>query len=459
MKNILNKKMIQRLEAIFKNPSFSDHKAPVHRRDLIKLGLIAGGGALMPNLFPRTARAQMAAANPINIPFLVFDCAGGAAFPGNFLVGKKGGPEDLIADYRTHGWNPRASGALDNRFGLPMAKNSSKILEGIIQGLPAELKENRDGKIQLTSFLHFSLDDTSSNRASALTLISRAGLQGEVFKNGLGLRSSLSGGNSDVLLQDSAFKPKAVNTIGDITSLSLLGAAHSALPADLKKMLIQNLKANESDKSLLDAYEQLSKVGAPHDKGDASKNRLIGQIYRVEGNNSSRDNIEASIVLNVLSGYTGPGAITIDGCDYHDGGFATGDRKDLEIGLKIGRAIHAAHLLKKPLMFQLITDGGVTAPGSDNFDRSWRGDSNQRSMSVLGFFHPEKSVKMRRQQTGSYTDGGVVEIATDFGKGPEKMVTAVLLNYLEAHGQIGMAEQVLGRRVGSYEIDELLVLG
>ena len=61
--------------------------------------------------------------------------------------------------------------------------------------------------------------------------------------------------------------------------------------------------------------------------------------------------------------------------------------------------------LNKPLFFQIITDGGVSAPPGT---RNWNSDSNQRSMTIVGFFDPKGAPKQRRIQVGEYTDGGVV---------------------------------------------------
>ena len=175
------------LEEIIRLKTPKDHKPPTTRRDFLKYGLIPFAGyALAPSflgqiLFQNAAKA--AGVNPQDaslcgaagesgyLPFLVFDLEGGAGLPGNFLVGKTGGPSDLIKDYSTLGWNPRNSNAIDERFGLPMAGNNvSRMLAGILQ----TAKPENLAKLLMGSFLHFSQDDTSVNRTSALTLVARA---------------------------------------------------------------------------------------------------------------------------------------------------------------------------------------------------------------------------------------------------------------------------------------------
>src|SRR4051812_24064082 len=65
------------------------------------------------------------------VPTLIFDLAGGAALPGNFLVTKEDG--SWLQSYDTLGWDPRESGAVYTGFGLPMAAKASQILQGMLR--------------------------------------------------------------------------------------------------------------------------------------------------------------------------------------------------------------------------------------------------------------------------------------------------------------------------------------
>jgi hypothetical protein len=149
--------------------------------------------------------------------------------------------------------------------------------------------------------------------------------------------------------------------------------------------------------------------------------------------------------------------LTFAGCDYHNNTGTTGDAIDAGIGRAIGRAVAAAEAMNKPLMFQIITDGGVYAPQSANYERVWVGDANQHSLSILGYFHPTRPVEQIRLQVGHYTKGGQVEQGTLIGAGPEKMAAAVILNYLNSMGRIDQFEAVSGTRLQANEIDQLLV--
>jgi hypothetical protein len=448
----LKDKLIKKL----KSPGYENHRFTFTRRELIRMGLIAAGGYVMP--LPRMQLAQALAGTTPTLPFLVFDLAGGAAMPGNFLVGGKGGPEDLVENYRLHGWNPRASNSLDKTFGLPMSRERSKMLEGLRQTLPKSITDSPTQQLlKMASFAHFSLDDTGGNRSSAITMVAKSGLTGQYVKAGLGMSSSSSGGNSDVYLRDPKFRPRAVASSQDVMGLTLFDDDYTQLDASTRKAIFNNLKTAAGNNSTLrDAYESIENLGIAVPAMDVTKRSDIATLYRL---NQGGSDLEASIVYNVLNGYTGPGVITIGDCDYHNNTGTKGDATDLAIGQSIGRAVAAAQLLNKPLLIQIITDGGIYSPRSDNYERVWVGDANQHSLSVLAYFDPNKAVRMRQLQVGNYTDSGQVESTTFIGSGPEKMALGVLLNYLYLTGNMDRFEAASGTRLAPDEMDKLLVFG
>src|SRR5690349_5557456 len=102
----------------------NDHPRPVTRRELLAQGFIGFSAmATMPTLAGLLSTRAMAmnmecgGAVETYLPFMVFDMAGGAALPANFLVGRQGGATDLLGNYNLLGWDPRAAGAIDSRFG------------------------------------------------------------------------------------------------------------------------------------------------------------------------------------------------------------------------------------------------------------------------------------------------------------------------------------------------------
>jgi hypothetical protein len=333
-----------------------------------------------------------------SVPFLVFDLAGGAALPGNFLVGKHGGVYDWLNSYTNLGWNPRADGAIDARFGLPMAGNGvSKILEGMLSVMSTEAQAG----LRMGSLLTWSMDDSRSNQLSALTLVSRAGNVGTAIPVGVGMYPTPSGGYSSGPLNDASLRPLHVQSLRSLTSAS----------------------------------DQVV---------DPRREYAVSDLYRLSENTSEFDRsvIIGAIVANVIQGRTGPGAITITGCDYTDETQTTGDTKDLEIGIEIGRAVELARRYRRPLFFQIITDGGMYARSGT---RQWMADDGSKSMTVIGYYSPTGPVQYReegRVQVGAYTDDQRVDMDTIIGGAPPLAAYATLVNYLGVINELSRFREI-----------------
>src|SRR5262249_19639964 len=146
--------------------------------------------------------------------------------------------------------------------------------------------------------------------------------------------------------------------------------------------------------------------------------------------------------------------------DYHNLGQQAADAKDREMGIQIGRAVELAHRLKKPLFFQLLTDGGVSASSGT---RDWEADSNVRSLTVIGSYHPTRAPEQRRFQVGEYTDKGIVNqenplVGGGVDAAPAKVAHAVLANYLSACGRLSEYEKAGGMFRNS-DLDQVLIFG
>jgi hypothetical protein len=453
------------------------HKPPVSRRDFLRYGLLPfAGHILAPNfltqvLLQNTARAQGLAAcggagGSGYLPFLVIDLAGGAGLPGNFLVGKSGGPKDLIRNYETLGWDPRASGSLDESFGLPMAANN---VSQILMGIKNSASPQTLAKFRMGSLCSFSQDDTSVNRTSALTLVSRAGLKGRFLENATGSVNSLSGGNSSDPLKDTALKPVFIKDALDVQNSISHGPAFNTMPDSELQRLTRSVYEMSSEQMRkfenLPEHQKLSQIAECGYKPTLDYGKIIqglnpmenqnaSQVYRLRGQTSEQNAVFAAIVYNVLQGNTGPGAITMGGYDYHDKGQPFTDQKDLEAGQQIGQALELAARLNKPLFIQLITDGGVSSlPGT----RTWTSDSNVRSMTVIGYFNPNGAPEQRQLQVGEYTDGGTVNQNTIIGDEPAKVANAVLANYLSASGKLGEFDKVAQTPIRASDLESVLI--
>ena len=153
------------------------HAKPKSRREFLAAGLIAGAGTYF---FPKFSHNLFSAnADPVNPcqksnespfngpPVLIFDLAGGASMPGNFLVGGAGGSLDLLESYDTLGWDPRTPDSVDSQFGLPLAKQVSQFRAGLL----STLHPNAAPGLKFGSLCHTSRDDTSANALSIVCII------------------------------------------------------------------------------------------------------------------------------------------------------------------------------------------------------------------------------------------------------------------------------------------------
>lgn len=441
------------------------HKPLTTRRDFLSHGLLGlMGYALLPKFgFANQALSQkMGLSAAANIPFVAFDCAGGIGLPGNFLVGNIGGPTDLISSYSSLGWNPRVD-AIDTQFGLPMAGNDiSKIRQGMLATASADALS----KLRMGSICVASVDDTSTNPLSALRLVSRGSQPGSLIASALGMRESRTGGNSVDPFEGDGYRPIQVNNCIDLATATGLGVAFSGPVGESFKPLFRNAAKSLShvQMSSLDARAQAS-IKKAYEEFDTTVEqsmidpRMTPDVAALYGFNAQTPPtdaraISASIVANVLSGFSGPGVITIPGCDYHNQGLTATEAKDLEVGQQIGRAVELAHRLKKPLFFQIFTDGGV---GAITNTRLWDFDASGKSMMVIGYYNPNGAPPQRRIQVGHYTNGEGVERQTLVGNSPAKATYAVLANYLSASGRIEDFEVVAPGVFSTSELDSILI--
>lgn len=430
------------------------HGKPITRRDFLSSGILGYSAMLaLPDLLGltlRKVRADLVDAGVLratHIPFMAFDMAGGAALPGSFLVGKQGGPMEYLQSYDRLGWNPKETGALNTEFGLPMSAKASTMLAGIL----ATASVNARAKLRFVSLCHFAQDDTSNNKLNASTLILKATVPGQYISNGLGTKNSVSGGNSDAILNDLALKPGFVQNIDDVLGAAKFGGDAYKLLADAQMKALadggvklsamqSNMLAGESGGPTL---QELSKVAYAKNKEfvagiqglDPRRDAQAAAVYAINQNTLGNDPqvVSAAIAMNVLKGHCGPGVWTLGGCDYHDGTQTSGDALDRRMGEQIGRAVELAHQMQKPFFFQLLTDGGCE---SQKGSRKWTSDSGDKCMTVLGYYNPKEAPKTIKLQAGHFTDGQSAERNTLIGSNPANVAYAVLANYLQVIGKI-----------------------
>ena len=423
----------------------SHHRVRVSRRDLMGLGLHAFAGSLLaPTLIGRWAQAQTAMSFP---GFMVFDLVGGAALPGNFLVGGVGGSNDLLNSYSTIGFNPRNS-TMDERFGLPAPRQTSRMFEGMISAM----SEGAQERFRMTSIAHLSVDDSSNNNTSALGLVAKFWTNKGVFKQkGLASQGTSSGGRTQLSLDEPALRPEALTDVTQLNLLTALGFMKNVGVTDENIMGLVEAQQNQfvrqfrelassDQKNLKDQYEQhfdtfqssLSNLQLDPRQIEDVRN-VYGINQNTAGNNSTA--LMAGLAHTCISGFSGPSCTAIGGYDYHDGTQTTGDQADFVAGQAIGRAIEVAHRIQKPFFFQVLSDGSCS---SSDGGREWRADSGERTLTLIGSYKPD-GVKQTKTQIGHYTSGQIAESNTHVGRRTSNVAQIVFLNYLS---NIGMESEI-----------------
>lgn len=460
-----------------KRDYLNQHARPVTRRDFITRGLYgACGMAFAPTLLgwllENQANAKSASASAPK--FITFDLAGGAALFANFLVGGRGGPEDLLPSYSLLGWDPKAPGALDRRFGLPMAgAGVSQLLQGILATASAEAQTN----LRIGSLLHAAQIDTADNPLSILSLVAASQLcKGGVMSSSLGIKQTLSGGKSQSLLDLASNRPFFVNDLDVFVNSVGLGGALTP-ESDKNKQRIAKLLNRLSRTQLkklvggplsqagfdyiasgLDALPTRIEIG---NQLDARLDPDFQQIYSISPASDSKSAavLRAALAMTTLKGIAGPCVITIEGCDYHDQTQSSGDAKDLEIGQEIGRVIEAARRLKTSVFIHVITDGGIY-PNAGT--RTWAGDDVEKCMSLVGLYTPSAPPQpylAGRMQIGSYTANQGADRTTLVGGNPAVAANAAFANYLSAAGRMDLLNSVYPASLPAKDLEPALLFG
>lgn len=452
------------------------HKVGLSRRDLLAHGFYSAAAMLVPSvplLWSKEARAADCGGGASNntLPFLTFDMAGGAALAGNCLVGKQGGARDLLRSYDLLGWDPRASGALDDRFGLPMSTQYSKLLAGLTSRMSSEAQ----ARLRLGSVCHFSQLDTASNKMNIAGLVSAAGATGATVTKGFSLRNGASGGNSDAVSVFPTLTPVTAKSIDDILGAARFGgvplaelsndqrAELAARAREISLAQSQGLKPGRGVELLRDlagcVYEKnLQYASGGENTLDPRKDALAQSVFGITTATSTKDMnaVAAGVIVNAIQQKSGPGVWTLGDCDYHTGNQAKGDAQDRAMGEMIGRAVEYAHRAGKPLFFQLITDGSCSAVRGT---RNWSQDTNEGVM-LFGYYSPEgapRYVHDGMMQLGAFTDGQTVDRSTTVGASARTAALAVFANYCNVAKKMVSFEQLAPNTFTPDVLKQLLV--
>lgn len=448
-----------------KTPTWAQpgHSKPVTRRDFLAAGMLPFAASIfIPNwvslLVGETAHGQNLNCpnSPFMIPFITLNLNGGAAMSSNWVPMNAGG--DPLKSYNTMGLGNNQL-PIERVFGNATFAGGgiSKMLTGIRASASA-------GTIANTAFIGIpceSVSDTPFNKFDLSGAVTKAGLNGTMLAN-LGVINTPTG-----IRQNSALAappaPLVVSSFSAITNaIEYTAKIGSSLTKGQKSSLVRlmNNLTHSQAKKIADvsggpALESLLACAGIKNVSNASmgssvlnpmNNSAFSQIWKINAfaGDASQQRVFGAMVYNSLMGYAGTANLELGGYDYHDETRGTGDAKDLEAGTVMGQILQSAALLGKPVMLYVISDGSVMAPGSEDRNAPWTGDSSTTGASYLFYYDPKGRPAVSSHQIGCFTDLQVVDTSQLTGSTPESAATAVLANWLQANKRIDLFSSLGG---------------
>ncbi len=445
------------------------HRKPVTRRELLAHGLIPFAGSILAPqalqlLFSSAAAAQSAtcaASVSGYAPFINLCLSGGAAMSSNFVpMNASGAP---LASYNKMGLGNNQV-PIEREFGggtFAGTENGaliSKMLEGI--------RVNADvDTISRTSFVAVcvrSRDDSNENAFNIGGLVAKAGLNGTHLPI-LGSNSTPTGvGEMPAIIAPPT--PLVVRSFRDIVnSLGYSAAVGTQLNTVQKEKLaalVSKLSASQSRKLANieggDPIQKLVECAGIKNTGlvkegvaavDPVQNAAIATLWQLNAgtNQASNNYVFGSMVYNALMGHAGATGLEMGGFDYHNNTRNTGDTRDREAGVTIGRILQSAKLLGKPVFLYVTSDGSVNSSESEARNAPWVSDRGSAGAAYIFMYDPTRRPVVSSHQTGHFTDGQVADDKFVTGNDPSRAAQAVFANYLQFNKKLADFNRIVGR--------------
>ncbi len=451
--------------------ALTGHRKPVTRRELLAHGIIPFAGMMLAPqtlnlLLSSTASAQQAVQCPTAVsgftPFITLNLGGGAAMAGNFVPMNASGGR--LASYNKMGLGDNQV-PVETEFGggtFAGADANGVLISKMLEGIRSAANTATLSKTSFVGVCVRSRDDSSENPFDISGLVVKAGLGGTHLPN-MGTRSSASGIDQmpAVLFPPT---PLVVRSFRDITNSLGYSAAIGTQLNDRQKVkladLVSKLSAHQSRKlASLESAEQIKQlVDCAGIKNTALVEEGTGAVDPVQSasfapiwalnansNQSGNDYVFGSMVYNALMGYAGATGLEMGGYDYHDNTRNTGDTRDRQAGITIGRILQSASILQKPLFLYVTSDGSAGSSESESRTAPWTSDRGSAGAAFIFMYDPARRPAVSSNQIGSFTDGQAADDKFVTGNDPARAAQAVFANYLQFNKKIALFNQVVGR--------------
>lgn len=451
------------------------HKKPVSRRDFLATGLIPFSASLvMPSwlqIFAKAGEAQAAdlvcrsGAAADLCPFISLKLSGGAGLSANFVPHDQG--LQLLPSYSKMGLGKAGNFNIVREFA-----NSAPFYElsGVLQGIRATASRTTLSKANFIGVPARSQDDSSGNKFDITGLVSKTGLNGKILTN-LGRRDTETGANILPAYVRPA-SPLVVNRFEDVVGALGVSGSLAGLSQTQKSALfntVSSVTASQTEQlatlsggSLLSRLIQCANIdnealisNAGNLNIDPLGNPMVATVWGLTAQTSkaSQDYVFATMVYNAVNRNAGTVNLDIGGYDYHNGTRTSGDAKDLEAGLVIGRILETLSVMNSKGFIMVTTDGGVSSPESDLPGSPWSSDRGLMGTAYIIAFDPNAVHAVKSFQLGQFTTGQAADDNFVTGGGPEIAAGGIYANYLSFNGKINMLETYLPRVFTTDQVD------
>lgn len=457
-----------------------DHKL-VTRRDFLAAGIIPFAASIMaPTVWSMLIKSAYADCSTNNttastLPaFIAVALRGGAGLMANHVpITANGSLDDFPTNMglmglgsRAHLLQPRAGTTGPNRLETYMGSPNWFFNSGLLAGLRSQL--DGTGIAERTAFIQVCVqsgDDTDQNRQSIVGLLQRANLLGT------NVNSIVSGGfgNRPVYIPPTA--PLNVGSVADLANaVSIaqpLGDFSFAQKVSIFKKIEQLsasralalVSANATNASIVRELTECAttaNTAAADDSPpivDPSINNTDGYngIWGINAgtNGGNQSKVFASCVYNTLKGQAGSASLSIGGYDYHDGTRTSGDARDREAGVLIGRILRSADAslaANQKCFIVLSSDGSVRSADSQTAsDTIWTSDRGQagtcmifaiqKGSTAAPLLDPGTDINTMTHYIGRFTNGQSADMNYLDGKWSlDTAALAILANYLKFSG-------------------------
>jgi len=452
------------------------HSKPVSRRDFLATGIIPfTAGLILPGwydmiLAPAAHASEAGCASGSGLPALmIVNLSGGSAMTANFVPMLADG--SMLPSYSKMGMGQSPEIVRD--FNNVPFYSGGTFLQGLQSALAAETSQTVRNNTSFVGLCVRSRDDSAENPFAIEGLASRAGLVGNIMPN----LQRMAGGYNHKYAGISPPAPLTVNAVNDIAnSLGYAGALKNSLNQGQKQSLarlISNLSSTQSRRLASNSsgaqvaeivrcagiknidLNQGSFTGVSLNENTSEATAIRG-AWGINANQNNNMSIFANVTYNVLKGNAGSGTISLGGYDYHDQTRTTGDARDREAGVIIGRILRTAELLGKPIFIYVTSDGSVVSQDSASGGTVWTSDRGDAGALYMLAYDPKGRHETSAIQLGNFVAGQAADASHLIGNTPELAASAVFANYMSFAGRLGEFGAVAPGRFNSSQLDAVV---